>query len=157
MDGWNLKGKSKMDEIVLLATSFCCPITFLQPLLCTGLGSSSAASTDESKTLSIIILMKKYWSTLFINLCDRLREETAAKFVAELRSLILQIWWDAPRHAQRSYIVHVCGVRDELAHVQWWLLAESNLTFQKAIDIAQLLERAIENAATLQTRTIISQ
>ena len=42
----------------------------------------------------------------------------------------------------------VCGVRDE--HIQRCLLAEGNLTLQKALDIAQSMERAVENAATLR-------
>ena len=42
----------------------------------------------------------------------------------------------------------VCGIKDE--HIQRRLLAEPNLTFKKAQDIAQALESADRNTADLQ-------
>ena len=68
-----------------------------------------------------------------------------ADFVTELHALAEFCNYDETlNNMLRDRIV--CGVRDE--HIQRCLLAEGNLTLQKALDIAQSMERAVENAAT---------
>ena len=70
-----------------------------------------------------------------------------ADFVAELRALAeFCNYGETLNDMLRDRIV--CGVRAE--HIQRRLLAECNLTLQKALDIAQSMERAVENAATLR-------
>ena len=70
-----------------------------------------------------------------------------ADFVAELRALAeFCNYGETLNDMLRDCIV--CGVRDE--RIQRCLFAEGNLTLQKALDIAQSMERAVENAATLK-------
>ena len=76
---------------------------------------------------------------------DRHKEETRAHFVAELRALAEFCNYDETlNNMHRDRIV--CGVRDK--HIQQRLLAEGNLTLQKALDIALSMEHAVKNAAT---------
>ena len=44
----------------------------------------------------------------------------------------------------------VCGIRDN--HLKQRLLAETDLTFQKALDISQAIEAAERNARDLQAK-----
>ena len=48
----------------------------------------------------------------------------------------------------------VCGIRDE--HIQHRLLSEENLTFKKALELAQGLETAARNVITLQQSELSS-
>ena len=73
--------------------------------------------------------------------------ENVATFVSELRQLAMRCDFGASLEEMlRDRLV--CGIKDE--HMQRRLLAEPNLTFKKAQDIAQALESADRNTADLQ-------
>eukprot|EP00731_Ephydatia_muelleri_P001678 Em0001g1678a len=73
--------------------------------------------------------------------------ENVATFVSELRQLAMRCDFGASLEEMlRDRLV--CGIKDE--HIQRRLLAEPNLTFKKAQDIAQALESADRNTADLQ-------
>ena len=76
--------------------------------------------------------------------------ETIAAFVAELRRLSEHCdFGDQLDNMLRDRIV--CGVRD--THVQRRLLAEPQLTYKKAFDLAQAAEMAAQSARELQATT----
>eukprot|EP00731_Ephydatia_muelleri_P001691 Em0001g1691a len=73
--------------------------------------------------------------------------DNVATFVSELRQLAMRCDFGASLEEMlRDRLV--CGIKDE--HIQRRLLAEPNLTFKKAQDIAQALESADRNTADLQ-------
>ena len=78
-------------------------------------------------------------------------EESVSIFVAELRNLAKDCDF-GPALEDNSRDRLVCGVADQL--IQKRLLAEQNLTFKKAFDLAQSHESAAKNVATLQGSTV---
>ncbi|KAL5517509.1 hypothetical protein EMCRGX_G003064 [Ephydatia muelleri] len=81
------------------------------------------------------------------NYRTRQNGENVATFVSELRQLAMRCDFGAfLEELLRDRLV--CGIKDE--HIQRRLLAETNLTFKKAQDIAQALESADRNTADLQ-------
>ena len=78
---------------------------------------------------------------------SRQNGENVATFVSELRHLAMRCDFGAALEEMlRDRLV--CGIKDE--HIQRRLLAEPNLTFKKAQEIAQALETADRNTADLQ-------
>ena len=81
------------------------------------------------------------------NTRSRKRGESIAMYIAELRRLAEHCnYGDSLNDMLRDRLV--CGVSDQT--VQRRLLAEANLTFQKAYDIALAMEAAERNAKELQ-------
>ena len=79
--------------------------------------------------------------------CVRKSNQTVGVFVAELRRLSEHCnFGDKLEDALRDRIV--CGIQDE--RIQRRLLAETTLTFTKALEIAQSMETAAKNTADLQ-------
>eukprot|EP00731_Ephydatia_muelleri_P024460 Em0016g731a len=77
-----------------------------------------------------------------------------ATFVSELRQLAMRCDFGASLEEMlRDRLV--CGIKDE--HFQRRLLAEPNLTFKKAQDIAQALESADRSTADLQQQVQVLQ
>ena len=68
-------------------------------------------------------------------------------FVAEVHALAEFCNYDETWNDMLREII-VFEVRDE--HIQQHLLAKENLTLQRVLDIAQLMEQVVENAATLR-------
>ena len=68
-------------------------------------------------------------------------------FVAELHALAEFCNYDETWNDMLREII-VFEVRDE--HIQQHLLAKENLTLQRVLDITQLMEQVVENAATLR-------
>ena len=76
--------------------------------------------------------------------------ESVSCYVAELRRLATNCEFGAYlEEALRDRFV--CGLKNE--GTQKWLLSEADLTFQKALEIAQGMEAAAKNAKELQSQT----
>ena len=74
--------------------------------------------------------------------------ESVRDFAAELRRLTVHCdFGDHLDEALRDYFV--CGLTSET--IQKWLLTEKELAFSGAIDIAQGMEAAAQNARKLQS------
>eukprot|EP00731_Ephydatia_muelleri_P024442 Em0016g713a len=86
---------------------------------------------------------------------ERTRQNgNVATFVSELRQLAMRCDFGASLEEMlRDRLV--CGIKDE--HFQRRLLAEPNLTFKKAQDIAQALESADRSTADLQQQVQVLQ
>ena len=76
-------------------------------------------------------------------------EQTVSEFVAGIHRLSEYCQFAATLDDMlRDRLV--CGIRDR--HLQQLLLAETDLTFQKALDISQAIEAAERNARDLQAK-----
>ena len=85
----------------------------------------------------------------YFNTCIQEMEETVSEFVAGLRRLSECCQFAATLDDMlRDRLV--CGIRDR--RLQLRLLAETDLTFQKALDISQAIEAAERNARDLQSK-----
>ena len=93
---------------------------------------------------SVIVMRFKF------NSCVSLSGESISAYVARLRDLAQYCVYGATLDDMlRDRLV--CGIQDE--RLQRRLLAEKDLTFQKAFEIAQLYESAEANAKALSART----
>ncbi|VDI55683.1 Hypothetical predicted protein [Mytilus galloprovincialis] len=79
-------------------------------------------------------------------------DESVSQFVAELRSLSEHCdYKDTLDHMLRDRLV--CGIKDD--RIQRRLLAETDLTFKRAMDISTAMEMAAKNAQDIQASGIL--
>jgi len=116
-----------------------------------------APTVPKDKSFDEIVdTLKKHFEPKVLVIAERFKfhsrgqavGESVAQYVAELRRLATHCNFDAYLdEALRDRFV--CGLRSEATQKK--LLTETDLTFQKAVDIAHTMETAADNARKLQS------
>ena len=117
----------------------------------------SPAKPGEKPYRELVAAMSKHFSPKPSEIVQRYKfhtrfrqaEETVATYVVELRTLAEFCNFGADLEDMlRDRLV--CGIQNDM--IQWWLLSESKLTYEKAIKLAQASETAMKNVKELNGR-----
>ena len=143
----NIKGKEKQRAVLL---SICGASTYQLIWIVVSLGKPTDKNFEQ-----IVTLVRQHYFTkpsvimqrFIFNSRSRKRGESIAAFVADLRRLSEYCEFGESL-AQMLRDRLVCGINDD--QVQSCLLAEPNLTFEKAYELVQAMQTADQDARELQ-------